>query len=352
MTTEIFKKIPKKKSNFDFYIQYIKELVEDGKYLMQIPNFPWSNNNYFYTKKDNKGWWMVTKQIGIRYYDEGYLNIWGNKQNFKLYYIDPLSSWGMNRVTKNHGNDQFIFPGTSVKAALVSEKNKRGFDEFFLNDLNPKKREILIKRFTVYNNSIKKSLKFNIEPPEKKNIDSNIWIKKVLNDITRRGNRFINYLMVIDNEGMDISYNTLKYIRDKCRFGDLIITFQDSLIARAIHKVTAIKNFFGTNVDESIKSTELCKIYIEQLSNIGLDKIETLPIRTKTGFHYTLLFCCREGVSAEWLTPMIEKLRDERFRSWNDRNVQQFWNIVKGKNTTFDGTNTILDKWLRKKRFN
>ena len=141
-----------------------------------------------------------------------------------------------------------------------------------------------------------------------------------------------NYLMIIDNQGYDIKFKTIKNLRNILSYGDLIITFQDRMINRNLKLYPEqIKEFFGIEVPTSIKESELCELYIEQLKKEAkIKRVEKLKIASTTGFSYTLLFCCREGIEAKWLN-MIKFYQNKRFKFWKDKDVKQMWDVATGK---------------------
>jgi len=323
-------------SNFDFHLTNIKSLLEDTIIIKRIPNFSLANNDEFYTREDRKGWWMATKQIVIRQYIEEYLTILGKeKWNYiDLFFIDLLGSFGMNKVTKSNGSDEFIFPGSSVSAALISTSKVSGFKKLYTNDFKCKERTVLNQRLNAfkYNFHSNFDIEINLSSEE---IDSNIWSLQVLNDI-KKNNKYFNYLMIIDNEGMNIKYDTLKEIRSMNNFGDIIINFQDTGIIRNLKQAPLkVREFFGKDIPISTKKEEICDIYVEQLNKIGLNNVEKLRIASDSGFYYTLLFCCRSDSDAKWLK-MIKFYRDERFKNWTDSDVKKMWDVAKGKVKSLD----------------
>lgn len=318
-------------SDFDFHLKNIKELLDDTNILKQNPNFSISDPSYFYTRKDKQGWWMATKQIVSRHYIQEYLTILGKERRkfINLYFIDLLSSYGMNKVTKSRGKDEFIFPGSSISAALISFRKKRGFKKIYANDLKLDERKILNQRLESLNQFYNNRLEIEIDSNAKK-IDSNHWVIQILNEI-KANDKYFNYLMIIDNEGLNIKYETIKKIREIHNYGDIIITFQDAGIKRNLKpNPQKVKEFFGIEIPPSTKKEDLCDIYISQLHKIGLENIEKLNITSERGFYYTLLFCCRFDVKAKWLK-MIEYYRDERFKNWTDSDVKKMWDVAKGK---------------------
>ena len=78
----------------------------------------------------------------------------------------------MNFITKLGGKDKFIFPGTSLNAALISERSSKRFNKFFINDYDHKKRKILDDRLNALKLSHSPKLDWNIQLDEN-NIDSN-----------------------------------------------------------------------------------------------------------------------------------------------------------------------------------
>lgn len=315
----------KKISDQEYHVRNMRFLMNSGKKLLKIPGFP---SEDFYQRDDEVGWWMPTKQFAIKSYCNLYLEILQRRKYIDTFFIDPLSSNGMIKLTKNNGSDVLIMPGTSINAALVSLKKDKGFSEFYINDINADIREVISKRFEKLNNLHNDVLKVNIKGKERGNVDSNEWIIDVLSDIKNKYDR-PNYLMVIDNQGMDIEYETIRKIKNLHEWGDVIITFHDSAFARAIHSEKA-KMFFGKEIDKNYTPNQRRNLYIEQLKSIGFGRIEELFVRSSGNFFYTLLFCCREEAPAKWLD-MIKYFRKERFRNCTAKFMKNVYDIAKKK---------------------
>ena len=325
-----------KKTKFQYHLENIEKLDNEWLFLTKIPNFPIEDLKCFYSREDNSGWWMAIKQTALRGYINAYLSILGKKKGLKLFFVDPLSSYGLVRVTKRNGKDRFTFPGTSINASLISNQRNRGFDGFYINDINPNVREVLSKRMLALKDYFKDSSEIHIDTSNKK-IDSNKWLVDVMAEIDEE-NRYYHCLIVIDNQAMDISYNTIQKIREISEFSDIIITFQDANIARAVPKGHAkIKEFFGCNVSPSVNGIRkiLCDKYCSQLSKVDLPKIERMKVANENNFFYTLLFCCRENASGKWLD-IVKYYNDERFKNFTDRDLKEMWDIVKGRQLSLD----------------
>ena len=326
------------KNDFEFHLENIKKLVDATNYLLTVPNFPINNPDHFYQRVDKAGWWMVTKQIVFRHYIDEYLTILGKRSYINLFFIDLLSSFGMNKVSKEEGKDQFIFPGTSLNAALISNQKKGGFKGIYANDLKSNERNVLNERLKLLNENIKNKYELDINVSKEK-IDSNKWVIETFENLKKnlkKKKEIFNYLMIIDNQGLDIEYDTIKNIREIHNFGDIIITLQVAGIKRNLKQNPEIvKKFFGISVPADTKKDKLSNLYKKQLQKLDFGRIEELNVTTQIGFYYTLLFCCRKGVSGDWLE-MIKYYRNKRFRSWTDADVKKMWDVAVGKSKTMD----------------
>jgi len=298
---------------------------------IKIQNFP---KDGFYERDDGVGWWMLTKQFAIKSYSHHYLKILQRRKYIDTCFIDPLSSFGMLRLTKRGGKDVLIIPGTSLNAALVSIKKEKGFSEFYINDRNPEVRRIISRRFEALNYVNNNYLNINIEPHEKGKIDSNKWIINVLHNIKRKFKR-PNYLMIIDNQGMDIGYETIRKVKNLHEWGDIIITFHDSAFSRVIHSEKINKWFYGVDISKNSTIPERRKIYIKQLKSIGFGRIEELYIKSSGNFFYTLLFCCRKEILADWLN-IIKHFRNKRYKYCTDQFHIQNYDFLKRRARTMD----------------
>lgn len=325
-----------KKTNFQFHLENIKKLDYEWTFLTKVPNFPIKDPSYYYSREDNSGWWMAIKQTAFRGYINAYLSILSKDKDRKLFFIDPLSSFGLVRVTKRNGKDKFTFPGASINAYLISNRKKRGFNGYYINDINPDVREILNSRFLALKNYFKDSSEIYIDTSSKK-IDSNKWLVDVIREIDDN-NSFYHCLIIIDNQAMDIDYNTIQKIRKISEFSDIIITFQDANIARAVPKgQEKIKKFFGCYIPPKANGIRkiLCDKYCDQLGKVNLPKIERMKVANENKFFYTLLFCCREDASGKWLE-IVRYYNEERFKNFTDRDLKEMWDIVKGRQLSLD----------------
>lgn len=68
---------------------------------------------------------------------------------------------------------------------------------------------------------------------------------------------------------------------------------------------------------------------------MNLPKIERMKVATENKFFYTLLYCCRENVSGDWLK-IVRYYNNKRFKNFTDRNVKKMWDLVKGRQLSLD----------------
>ena len=327
----------KKPSDQEYHVNNLRYQMKEGRKLITIPDFP---KEGFYDRDDGVGWWMLTKQFAIKSYVHHYLKILQRRKYIDTCFIDPLSSFGMIRLTKRGGKDDLVIPGTSLNAALVSLEKEKGFSAFYINDKNPEARRIISKRFEALNYVNNNNLNVNIEPFEEGKVDSNKWIINVLHDIIEKFKR-PNYLMILDNQGMDIGYETIKEIKNLHEWGDIIITFHDSAFSRALHSEKKNNWFYGVDIKKDTTIPERRKIYIKQLKSIGFGRIEELFIKSYGNFFYTLLFCCRKEISAGWLN-IIKYYRSKRYKYCTDQFHKQNYDYLNRRTT-------IMDEFLYKK---
>ena len=217
---------------------------------------------------------------------------------------------------------------------MIYNQKKVGFKGIYSNDINPNERNVLNERLKSLKEAIENKYELDIIANNEK-IDSNKWVIETLENINQKNKNF-NYLMIIDNQGLNIEYNTIRKIREIHNYGDIVITLQVAGIKRNLKQnPDKVKKFFGIKVPIETKKDELSELYIKQLQMLDFGRIEELNITTQKGFYYTLLFCCRKGVSGDWLE-MIKYYRDKRFRSWTDADVKKMWDVAVGKSKTLD----------------
>ena len=175
------------------------------------------------------------------------------------------------------------------------------------------------------------SLDLEINMEEYK-IDSNQWIIDAISSIKNINS---NYLMVIDNEGMDIEYNTLRKIIEIDHYGDIIITFQNNIARTIKQSPEKARRFFGRPIKEDeINREKLGEIYVNQLKGLEL-KIEQIKIESGIGFYYTLIFCCRSDVSGKWFR-RYKEYREKQYRNLTGENLKILWDRATGKTKGMD----------------
>ncbi|GAI14303.1 unnamed protein product, partial [marine sediment metagenome] len=93
-------------------------------------------------------------------------------------------------------------------AAMISKRKDVGFKGIFINDINSNERKVLNERLKALNEATSNKYKLYIDISDEK-IDSNEWVIDIIANLSKH-NKIFNYLMIIDNQGMDIEYKTIK----------------------------------------------------------------------------------------------------------------------------------------------
>jgi len=333
----------KKQSNFDFHLTWLKDLKNiSSKIKSIIGDCP---EGSCYDRDPGRGWWMAIKEIVIMRYMILYLKIIRKRlPRCRICFIDLLSSSGMIKLSDNHGHT-FNFAGSSMLAAGISLMGENmGFDKIYSNDGDPEKRRYL----KLWLEKIRSKVIDNGNSPYEIMVDesnevinSNDFIDRIIEDMKEYGNQ-THYLALIDNEGMDIPFETISKLRSwegqycKGEYGDIIINYPNYSIQR--HRDSSkVEPFFGRKMAE-VPSRKWMGSYFNQLKSIGMENIETLQVKAgDIGFYYTMLFCVRRiNSNAPWLG-LIEKYRDDRFKDFDGRNVKLMWDVVNKRQKTLFG---------------
>jgi len=328
----------KKKTDFDFHCDNIKKIKKISDNLIEIVGELDKVIDYSRADEKGKGWWMIIKEIAIRHYISVYLLILKTRPQNTLVFIDLLSASGFVRLSDNAGHEFSIAGSSMIAAGMSIVKNNAGFDHILLNDGDPKRRKLLAERFSKIQKKCDDEghscFEYEIDTSTKI-MDSNSYIDEIITYMESISGQ-IHYLAVIDNEGMNITFETLKKLRtwEKGNYGDLIIHYPNVSIDRQCRNLSKVNAFFGKDMAD-ISKDEWMDVYIRQLKSIGIKHVETLEVHTgKSRYFYTLLFCVRKvEEKAPWMK-MIARYRNDRFKNFSGQDVKKFWGIVHGPQKT------------------
>lgn len=333
----------KKKSNFDYHQENLYLLEEKGKIISEFEEGKnWKK--YGENKNDNQGWWMVIKVVAVSKYWGAHLKIHKSKKSpdKKVFLVDLLSGPGLCEVTKNNKKEKLIFPGITLLAASRNQNTRYYFDKIYANDLDFENRIILNKRLRNLNQSKIISGKIDYYIPlvdQKHESDSNLIIEDILEDIKKEGKGFFACLFVIDNQALNIKWETIEKIIKFHTYFDLIINFPNTIFNRiwGNRKYEGarkkIESFMGMSINEINSNDEAMELYIKKLKEAGKEIVEKFEVRaggTAGGFHYTLLFAVRKTASDSSWMRIINNLR-RRYSNMTGEDIKLFFDIISNK---------------------
>ena len=155
-------------------------------------------------------------------------------------------------------------------------------------------------------------------------------------NIAGKMDRYTHALVFIDNEGLDVKWQTVESFLKKN--ADIIILFQTKEISRAIPIISSnpqvakrFTEFFGQKVSPSSKADELLEMYKEKLK-MTFEKyrgkecfVSSIRIGDKK-YYYDLILVCRRGPYIKAWEHMVKAF------NWQDVNtLKKIIEIVAGK---------------------
>jgi len=259
-------------TNWDWLEKHLVALIQKTSTISKI------EPDVFYPT----GPWSALKLITLLLYVELFSKIAFSQKTQKFFknviYIDLLAGSGLNGINGN------MIAGSPV---IANEFSTSPFTGMFLCENKPEYKSALNKRLS------KLGTKFKIYE------DCNSSIENIIKDFPRNP----LCLTFIDNEGLDVSWETVSRIaRHK---GDVIINYPTALIPRVSGKTDTSKAdedkmnfFFGDDGWKGKSKQELLEYYEEKLKSIGNKIIENINVSSEKqgGFHYHLIFAL--GITA------------------------------------------------------
>ncbi len=263
------------------------------------------------------------KLTSLMYYLDVYTKVFSKFSWCKeMVYIDLLADSGLNRLKKSGK----VFVGSPLIAAEFAH---RPFDKFLLVEKNANHAKVLEERL----NDI--GIRPDVFPK-----DCNEAISEIIRRI--RGSAS-NYLAFIDNEGLDVNWETMEKLLKLP--GDIIFNFPTKQIERCLGKYKgdksdekAFNNFFG---DETWKTSnnahELLTIYMDKLKENSRELVESINIKSTKGgqFNYHLIFATRKTKAGSPYFEVVHKLR-ERIEKTHGGLVDKALEILTGDSTDLE----------------
>lgn len=167
--------------------------------------------------------------------------------------------------------------------------------------------------------------------------DCNKAVDKIIKRIKSSTNTHPKFhaLGFLDNEGLNISWETIKKLLD-LRYCDLIINFPTSNVKRAFgqpdnYNKGKLNDFFGCEIKKVVSSPdELLSFYVNKITSAKKDCCVTqIKINTGITYHYHLLIVTKNAP----FTNYIKSLKAEVEHN-SANTVEQIISIIKGKQST------------------
>lgn len=266
-------------NDFDWLVRQIKPLIEIGSKYDAL------YKGTYYTPRE----WAVIKLVGLQYYLPIYTRIIRKNFSGQMRYIDLLAGPGLCKIRRT---------GDVVAGSpLIAAHSKIKFDEYIFVEKNPERYDALENRLNLTG--------VNFKPLQE---DCNQCIDELLADF-KEGD---HYLAFIDNEGMNVSGNTVSKLLEKR--GDLIINFQSNGINRVRGKAVnnsadadALTHFYGDEKWKACTSaSSLLDTYIARIRDSS-DKKEVVHLLVPgiPQYSYDLIIATRKTTGGNpWLQPM------------------------------------------------
>jgi len=265
--------------DIEWFVKKIRPLLDLGKKYDEL--FP----GEYYKPRE----WALVKLIILNYYIPIYTTLIRKNFSGKMRYIDLLCGSGLCQIASTKD----VVAGS----ALIAAHSKIPFDEYIFIDTNKKFCDDLERRMSY----TKRTYKIY-------NRDCNKCIPSILNTFKEDD----HFLAFVDNEGLDVSWNTIEALLLKK--GDLIINFQTNGVnrMRAAAQIVPgdevnLNRLYGDERWKKCSSEkEVLDLYIKKIKeNSDREQIVILPVKGQGGYKYDLILATRKTLAENpWLEPM------------------------------------------------
>ncbi len=330
----------KKRTRQDAFKESVDELLDIGTSLkvMEPPELRLPSRGL----TEVEGWWHAVRGVALARAIGQFLAIMRRQEGLTLDFLDIQSGPGTFKVTRGNGKEQYTFPGAAMLASWqASFGTEQRFDHVYAFDVDSEYRGAIQARLGLLAAQLEKS---GIAPPglhvvkanvRDETIDPGQAIDEAIKDIRDTHGKFYHYLGFIDTDGLGIKFSTIKALRDKLPYGDVIIDYdaaavEDTLATPRGYKV--LDGFFGTAVPRGDVSLGLKELYVAQLKLAGFRSVEAISASPAgTTCKRELLFCSRAEKPA-WMS-MVASL-NERLSGMTGEAIEGFWRATGRKAPT------------------
>jgi three-Cys-motif partner protein len=241
-----------------------------------------------------------------------YTTVLGNNSNFEdLYYIDALAGSGVSMF-----DDGQAFLGSPIVAARAA---RSPFKKMYFIELEDEKAEALRTRLEF----VFSSSDFDIKEPDDWEVhtgDANDQIPKIVREIfdNSSGSRGFNYYCFIDNQGLNVTWDTIEELTPK-PYGDLLINLPTaSGIGRNAvpSNIRSLNDFYGrdlTDIDLPNKNRReyMRDLYLKQLKEQNRSVQCSTRIDANIGsYFYDLVYATRDIDGGNGYMKVIEYVKE------------------------------------------
>jgi len=234
-----------------------------------------------------KGYWTALKLICLKYYIPVYLNILGSK-NWRVAYVDLFAGPGLNLI----GDAQVPLPGSPL-IPIEHPGTQRRFDFHVFGDTNKEYTAALRKRLAYYMDS--SNCRLYSDAVEVYDRDANELVKELPNLLKEHSIK--HSLVFADPEGLELRWESLRYLSENLKYSDWIILFPSAGLNRLMgckDEVSwrRIREFIGPNSEELEKDPTEGKavdLYRSNLADLGKDISTEIAVVGPGSFHYHLI---------------------------------------------------------------
>ncbi len=330
----------KKRPWQDAFKESVDELLDVGANLkaMEPPELKLAARGL----TEVEGWWHAVRGTALARAIGQFLAIMRRQEGITLDFLDVQSGPGIFNVAVGGGKEQYTLPGAAMLASWQSSfGTEMRFDHVYAFDVDPEYRGAIHARLGLLKAKLQKS---GIAPPgfhivggnaRDEAIDAGQAVDEAIKDIRDTHGKFYHYLGFIDTDGLGVKFSTIRALRDKLPYGDLIIDYdaaavEDTLATPRGYKI--LDGFFGTAVPRGDVSLGLKDLYMAQLKLAGFRSVEAISAAPAgTPCKRELLFCSRADKPA-W-APMVASL-NERLSGATGEAIDGFWRAAGRKAPT------------------
>jgi hypothetical protein len=330
----------KKRPRQDAFKESVDELLDNGASLkaMEPPELRLPSRGL----TEVEGWWLAVRGVALARAIAQFLAIKRHQEGITLDFLDVQSGPGTFKVTRSEGKEQYTFPGAAMLALWQGSFGpEQRFDHVYAFDVDPEYRGAIHARLGLLAEQLGKS---GIAPPglhvikagvRDETIDPGQAVDEAIKDIRDTHGKFYHYLGFIDTDGLGVKFSTIKALREKLPYGDLIVDYDAAAVENTLATPRGYKvldSFFGTVVPRGDVSLGLKELYVAQLKNAGFRSVEAISASPAgTPCKRELLFCSRTEKPG-WI-PMVANL-NERLSGMTAETIEGFWRATGRKAPT------------------